>query len=152
MAYMAAAVNIIKGLFWLRWRLGTLLGWDQDGTCPAETYVDRLTPTDCSREELFEPFTTLYVFEHEQLSEIRNATAHAFMSLSLAPAPGGYLAYMAVYVKPVSPYTRLYMTAIAPFRHFLVYPALIRRVQRSWAEHYGEAEMEDAIPITRHRR
>lgn len=156
LAELQAANPLIKWLFWLRWRVGTLLRWDQDGTYTAESYVHRLTLEDRSRsvipvgsrEEQFEPFTTLYVFEHEQLSEIRNATVHAFMSLSLEPALGGYLAYMAVYVKPVSPYTRLYMTAIAPFRHFLVYPALIRSVQRSWAERYGVAKTADATYCT----
>jgi hypothetical protein len=29
------------------------------------------------------------------------------------------------------------MSAIAPFRYLLVYPALLRKVQRGWAERYG---------------
>jgi hypothetical protein len=77
------------------------------------------------------------VFEHEQLFEARNATVHAFLSLSMGQAQGGYLAYWAIYVKPVSRFTPLYMAAIAPFRHFLVYPAIIRRVQLGWAQRYG---------------
>jgi hypothetical protein len=83
------------------------------------------------------PFRTVYVFEDEQLSELRNATVHAFLSLSMGQAPEGYLVYWAIYVKPVSRFTGLYMKAIAPFRHWLVYPAIIRQVQRQWAERHG---------------
>ena len=62
---------------------------------------------------------------------------HAFSSLSIRPAPGGYLVYWAIYVQPVHRFTRLYMRAIAPFRRLVVYPAILRKVQRAWAERYG---------------
>ena len=52
-------------------------------------------------------------------------------------SPEGYLAYWAIYVKPVSRFTALYMAAIAPFRRFLVYPSIIRKVQRKWVECYA---------------
>jgi len=78
----------------------------------------------------------LYRFENEQLSELRNATVHAFSSLSIQRTPDGYLAYLAIYVQPVHPLTRLYMNAIAPFRHLVVYPAMIRKVENVWAERY----------------
>ena len=47
------------------------------------------------------------------------------------------MAYLGVFVQPVHRFTRLYMAAIAPFRHLVVYPALIRTMQRGWAERYG---------------
>ena len=134
---------VVKGLFSLRTRLGTLFGWDQQRPAwSAESYAHRLTPADRSQSVVSPgtpegPFSTLYVFEHEQLSEVRNATVHAFSSLSMRQVEGGYLAYWAIYVKPVSRFTGLYMAAIAPFRHLLVYPAIIRMVQRKWAERYG---------------
>jgi hypothetical protein len=71
------------------------------------------------------------------LSELRNATVHAFASLAIRPAPGGYLAYLGVFVQPVHRFTRLYMAAIAPFRRLVVYPAIIRKVQSAWVERYG---------------
>jgi hypothetical protein len=82
-------------------------------------------------------FSLLYRFENEQLSELRNATVHAFMSLSIDQTPGGYLAYLAVYAQPVHRFTGPYMRAIAPFRRLVVYPALIRKVQNAWTERYG---------------
>ena len=77
------------------------------------------------------------------MSELRNATVHAFASLSIRPTPGGYLAYLRVFVEPVHRFTRLYMGAIAPFRRLIVYPAVIRKTQSAWAERYrGEGDVE----------
>ena len=82
------------------------------------------------------------------MSELRNATVHAFASLSIRPTPGGYLAYLGVFVQPVHRFTRLYMTAIAPFRRLVVYPAIIRQMQRAWAERYGgESDGESRLTV-----
>src|SRR5215510_14975560 len=138
---------LVQGLFWLRARIGALFGWDQ--TRPAwnaESYAGRLSPADRARS-LVAPgtpdgsFRLLYRFEDEQLSELRNATVHAFVSLSLRPTPGGYLAFAGVFVKPVHRFTRLYMGAIAPFRRLVVYPAVIRKVQSVWVQRYGGSSM-----------
>ena len=72
-----------------------------------------------------------------QLSERRNATVHAFSSLSIWPTTDGYVAYWAIYVRPVHRVTGLYMRVIAPFRRLVVYPAIIRKVERAWTERYG---------------
>lgn len=134
------APALVQGLFWLRGRIGALFGWDhQRPAWNAESFVDRLSPADRARS-LVAPgtpdgiFNLLYRFEDEQLSELRNATVHAFVSLSIRQAPGGYLAYLGVFVQPVHRFTRLYMNAIAPFRRLAVYPALIRKMQSAWAE------------------
>ena len=47
------------------------------------------------------------------------------------------LAYLGVFVRPVHRFTGLYMRAIAPFRHFVVYPAIIGKMQSGWAARYG---------------
>jgi len=148
------APAVVQGLFWLRRRIGDLFGWDDDRPAwNAESYADRLSPEDRARS-LVAPgtpdgsFRVLYRFEDEQLSELRNATVQAFASLSIRQTPGGYLAYLGVFVKPVHRFTRLYMAAIAPFRRMVVYPAIIRRVQRAWAERYG-GESSVASRVTR---
>lgn len=138
-----AAPAVVRGLFRLRGRIGALFGWDHRRPAwNAESYADRLSPADRARS-LAEPgspdgsFRLLYRFEDEQLSELRNATVHAFASLSIRPTPGGYVAYLAVFVQPVHRFTRLYMGAIAPFRRLIVYPAVIRTMQHAWAARYG---------------
>jgi len=138
------APSVVGALFWLRFRIGAVLGWDRRRPgWDAESYVHRLSPEDRARS-LVAPgtpdgsFVLLYRFEDEQLAELRNATVHGFASLSVRPVPGGYLAYLGVFVRPVHRFTRLYMQAISPFRYFLVYPAIIRKMQRAWAARYGE--------------
>jgi hypothetical protein len=79
----------------------------------------------------------LYVLADEALSEIHNATVHAFLALALTPSPGGYTLYFAVYVKPVSRFTMLYMALIDPFRRLVVYPAFIRHAQQRWSRMYS---------------
>lgn len=143
-ASLAATPVVVRALFWLRGRIGALLRWDdRPPSGNAGSYVHRLSPGDHARS-LVPPgtpdgsFSLLYRFEDEQLGELRNATVHAFLSLSLQPTPTGYLGYIGIFVQPVNRFTRLYMEAIAPFRHLVIYPALIRKVQSGWAERYKE--------------
>src|SRR5712692_10448040 len=142
-AAVEAAPPVVKGLFRLRGRIGALPGWDQQRFAwTAESYVHRLSPADRARS-MVAPGTPdgrlslLYRFEDEQLSEQRNATVHAFSSLSIRQTSGGYLVYLAIYAQPVHRFTTLYMRAIAPFRRLIVYPAIIRKVQSVWAERYA---------------
>lgn len=39
---------------------------------------------------------------------------------------------MAVYAKPNGSLGPAYMTAITPFRHLIVYPAMLRAIERGW--------------------
>jgi len=142
-AGVTAAPPVVKWLFRLRGGIGALLGWDQQRPAwSAESYVNRLTAADRARSTAAPGtpdgrLSLLYRFEDEQLSERRNATVHAFSSLSLRQTSDGYLVYLAIYVHPVHRFTRVYMRVIAPFRRLIVYPAIIRNVQRAWAERHG---------------
>ena len=141
------ASTVVQALLRLRRRIGILFGWDrQRPAWNAESYANHLSSADRA-QSLVAPgtpdgnFRLLYRFEDEQLSELRNATVHAFVSLSIRPTPDGYLAYAGVFVKPVHRFTRLYMGAIAPFRRLVVYPAVIRTVQSAWVKRYGGSAM-----------
>ena len=150
-----AAPRVVKWLFRLRGRLGGLFGWDRERPAwSAESFADRLSVEDRARSTAVPGtpdgrLSLLYRFDNEQLSEKRNATVHAFSSLSIRQTPDGYVAYLAIYVKPVHRFTGLYMKAIAPFRRLIVYPAIIRNVQRAWAERYGgESGGESGLPAS----
>ena len=39
---------------------------------------------------------------------------------------------MAVYVKPNGLFGNAYMAAIKPFRHLIVYPPMLRQIEREW--------------------
>ena len=133
----------VRGLFALRFALGRVFGWDDERhDPPGLSYVQRLSEADRSQSEVPPgtregPFRVLYVFADEALSELHNATVHAFLALALTPRAGGYTLYLGIYVKPVSRFTALYMALIDPFRRLLVYPALARSAQRSWSRTYA---------------
>jgi hypothetical protein len=47
---------------------------------------------------------------------------------------GSYQAQMAVYVKTHGRFGEAYMLLIKPFRHLIVYPALMKQTERMWSE------------------
>jgi hypothetical protein len=132
----------VRALFALRWWLGRVFRWDDDGRAPpGASYVHRLTEADRLQSQVPPGsrdgrFRVLYVLRNEALSEIRNATVHGFLALALTHHEQGYVVYAAIYVKAVSRFTTLYMALIDPFRRFVVYPALVRTVQQAWSRTY----------------
>ena len=133
-----SSIIAVRALFALRWKLGKLFGWDDASLDSPETsYLSRLTDEDRAKSQVPPgthegAFRTLYLYDHESLSEIRNATVHGFLGLALLPRTGGYTLYLAVYVKPVSRLTPFYMALIDPFRRLIVYPSMTRRAKQRW--------------------
>ena len=135
---------VVRSLFALRWLLGRLFGWDAARAGHgAQSYLHRLDPALKARSLVAPgtpdgPFQILYQFDRESLAEIQNATVHAFLSTALVPTALGYRLYWAVYVKPVSWLSPVYMALIEPFRRWIVYPSLLRRLRRAWqARHFS---------------
>jgi hypothetical protein len=129
----------VRGLFALRWKLGELFGWDDDDAglgarvpmlserLPAELRESAAPP------HASLPFTPLYQLEDEYAAEIANRTVHGVLHLGWVPSgDGGYRGQMAVLVKRNGIFGAAYMSAIAPFRHLIVYPAMMREVEREW--------------------
>jgi len=130
----------VRALFAIRWKVGGLLGWDDPDTgldSRVPTLRDRLppdlrdAPTPPGPETL--PFSPLYLTENEYAAEIANGTMHGVLHLGWVPDEnGGYRGQMAVLVKPNGRRGQAYMAAIAPFRHLIVYPRMIREFGRAW--------------------
>jgi hypothetical protein len=131
---------VVRALFSIRWTLGRVFGLDgQDsglGTRVA-SLRDRLptnlteTPTDFDTHL----FTPLYVTDDEFAMEIANQTVHGILHIGWVPdGAGGYRGQMAVLVKPNGVLGVAYLAAIAPFRHFVVYPLMMRDVGRAWRQ------------------
>lgn len=79
------------------------------------------------------PFAPLYRTDDEFAAEMSNQTVHGVMHLAWVDQGGGrYQAQMAVYVKPRGTLGKGYMALIKPFRHWVVYPALMRQIERTW--------------------
>lgn len=124
-----------RTLFAIRWKIGALLGWD-DPDPGRPTLRDRLPP------DLLEtpgpdfatlPFTSLYQLHDEWAAEIVNRTVHGVMHIGWVPdGTGGHRGQMAVLVKPNGRLGAAYMATISPFRHLIVYPALMRDIRQDW--------------------
>jgi hypothetical protein len=135
------------GALWaIRWKLGALLGWDGPDAglgSRVPTLRDRL-PVDlreASSGPDFEalPFTSLYLLDDEWAAEIANRTMHGVLHIGWVPdGAGGYRGEMAVYTKPNGLLGNAYMAAIAPFRHLIVYPTMMRQIARAWRARAGE--------------
>jgi len=84
-------------------------------------------------------FTSLYLLEDEWAAEIANRTVHGVMHIGWVPdGAGGYRGEMAVYVKPNGLLGTAYMAAIAPFRHVIVYPSMMRQIEQRWRAYAGD--------------
>jgi hypothetical protein len=131
--------RIARALWAVRWKLGELFGWD-DADAGVGTRVPSLrdrVPADlrASRGPEFDslPFTPLYLLGDEFAAEVANRTVHGVMHLGWVPdGEGGYRGQMAVLVKPNGMLGHAYMAGIRPFRHLIVYPAMVRQVERRW--------------------
>ncbi len=134
------AGSAASALFALRRRLGALLGWDRPDAGGAATLRPRVPPElraepVPARSSAFS-FTPLYATDEEYAAEIANRTVHAVMHLGwVADDDGGgrYHGQMAVLVKPRGLLGHAYMAAILPFRRVVVYPALLRSIERRWS-------------------
>ena len=126
-------------LFAIRWKLGDLLGLDDEETGPGVRVAsvrDRL-PGDLRQAEgpgfTSVPFRAVYLTDREFVAEIANRTVHALMHFGwVEDGEGGYRGQMAVLNKPNGLLGRGYMALIKPFRYLIVYPALLRTVGRRW--------------------
>jgi len=153
----AAAAGI--GESWLarlRIWLGRALGWDDHELtkpipgCREASVSARLTAGDHAANRAapaapspLEGVTvkTVYVLRDEALYEISNDTVHALLHVGVS-ARGS--ASLAVYIKSRGLGTRLYMALISPFRHALIYPALVARVEAAWRRR-GEADRASQV-------
>jgi uncharacterized protein DUF2867 len=79
------------------------------------------------------PFVPLYRTDREAAAEISNKTVHAVGHMAWVDlGDGRYEGRMAVYVKPRGAFGRGYMALIKPFRYWIVYPALMRQMEKTW--------------------
>lgn len=140
-------------LWSLRDRLGRWFGLGEisapvDGDAPGELEIpgsteislrDRVPPdlrgtaTDFDFGSL--PFVPLYRTDREAAAELSNKTVHGVAHLGWVDLGDGvYEGRMAVYVKPRGAFGRAYMAAIKPFRYWIVYPAMMKQMERVWDE------------------
>ena len=132
-------------LFAIRERLGALLRWDDHDDAASRPIPgavestlrarlpDDLRDSAAAAPEL-RPFSTLYWTDAEWAGELSNETVHGVIHLAwVEDGEGGFQGQMSVYVKPRGVLGAAYMALITPFRHVIVYPALLRQIERAWS-------------------
>ena len=134
-----------RALWAIRWKVGELLGWDapdaglgsRGGALRDRLPADLRDAPGPDFDAL--PFASLYLIDDEWAAEIANRTVHGVMHIGWVPdQAGGYRGQMAVLVKPNGRLGAGYMAAIAPFRHLIVYPSMMRRIGRDWRALAGD--------------
>jgi hypothetical protein len=143
---------VVRTLFEIRWKIGEVLGWDDqeaDLGARVPTLRKRLPadlrdgPTGPDFDPL--PFTPLYLTDDEFAAEVANRTVHGVMHLGWVPdGIDSYRGQMAILVKRNGLLGTAYMGAIAPFRHLVVYPPMMREMERRWS--CARADTEAAAP------
>jgi hypothetical protein len=146
-----------RALFSIRYHVGGWLGWDD---APRQLAIPDDTASSLSarlpedlRGTAADPdirskdftFTPLYRTDVEWAAELSNRTVHAVVHLAWVEQGAGlYQGQMGVYVKPRGRFGAAYMAVIAPFRHWVVYPALMRQIERTWNARIAEDRGERA--------
>jgi uncharacterized protein DUF2867 len=123
----------VRALFAIRWTMGRLLRLDR----PRRLALPDRLPADL-RETAPRadtgPFTPLYCTADEWALEIANQTVDGVLHLGwVQDGAGAYRGQLAVLVKPNGLLGSAYMTAITPFRHLIVYPRMLRDIERAWS-------------------
>jgi hypothetical protein len=125
-------------LFALRSFLGRVLRWDRPEAgigARVPTLRDRL-PDDLRKTwpaPRLAGFSPVYVLDDELALENANRTMHGVVHLGWVPdGHGAFRGQLAILVKRNGALGAAYMAAIRPFRHLIVYPSIMRRLERDW--------------------
>ena len=133
---------VARALFHLRFFLGRIFRLeDEPKDALAESFGSRLTAEDRARSVVVPGtpeglFRVVYRFENEQLLEVQNRTVHGAALSALAERADSYRFYFAVYVRPRRWITPFYMAFIDPFRKWIIYPALLKRIRATWDQKF----------------
>lgn len=135
------ASPLVKLLFSLRWRLGTLLGWDSERQ-QVDKRVDSLRdqlPGDLQAQRgpdmQLAPFRSVFLTHDEWTAEFSASMGHIVMHHGwVQGGDGRYYSQMTSLVKPYGGFGKIYMSLIKPFRYLVVYPLQFRIIRRVWPQ------------------
>jgi hypothetical protein len=127
-----------RALFFIREVLGRICGWDspeQVARVAPESYFWRMSEEEkaaCLRApgERDGPALILWNDDSSVCLEVLNATCQAFAVAYL----NGRQVHLSIFVIETKWWSKYYLALIEPFRKYIVYPALTKWVEKSWAE------------------
>lgn len=118
--------------------------------CRETSLRSRLSSDDAKTSKIGKPirdkrtgleFLNVYSFAKEVLYELSNDTVHGLLHLGWFPVNTEfYGATLAVYVKPRGLKGKGYLKLIEPFRHYIVYPYMMKLIRREWNQYKSSAK------------
>ena len=134
-----SASLLVRLLFGAREKLGAMFGWDGDdaGLDARVQSLRSRVPAELRAQPVpdFEnlPARALYVTDDEFAAEVANKTVHGLLHVGwVSNEEGGYHGQLAVLVKWNGALGTAYRGLIEPFRHLIVYPTMMRELDRTW--------------------
>ena len=129
-------------IFAFRSRLGRVFRWDRQFNelpipgCTEKSLRDRIPPSDRAAlyrqsNSLF-PLRPVYQDQREAALELSNRTVHAVLHYAWVPKGDQFHAQMALYVKTRGWFGRVYLAATAPVRKYIVYPLVMKQLEKQW--------------------
>lgn len=80
------------------------------------------------------PFTSLYLTDLEYAAEFSNRTMHGVLHVAWVPqSDGHYRGQMTIYVKLRGLLGKTYKALVMPFRRWILYPAILRKIESEWS-------------------
>jgi hypothetical protein len=153
---MQRNTTLVSFLFTLRYWLSKVFPLDKNINtlpipgCQETTIKTRLNGKDLEKSKAGKAikgnntnleFRPVYLFENESLHELSNDTVHALMHVGwIKKKENYYTATLAIYIKPRGIYGRTYLKLIEPFRHHIVYPAMMKVMKAQWQEYLIKLE------------
>jgi len=133
------ASTLTRLLFAARKQIGRLLRWDDEPNEDNAALLRHRLPDDesppSSPAGSDNPFLPIYQTDNEWAAELVNRTVHGVLHLGwVSDSDGRYRGQLAVLVKPNGRLGSAYLLAIRPFRYAIVYPALLRSLERKWSQ------------------
>ncbi|MDR2983488.1 MAG: DUF2867 domain-containing protein [Nocardiopsaceae bacterium] len=135
----SSSSRAVRALITARKVLGVVFRWDDSPPADDDAHAtvrDRLPPdlaAPGSNGLRVAPFRTLYLLNDEWAAELENRTMRGILHIGwVRDGSGGYRGQLAVLVKPNGLLGAAYMAAISPFRHLIVYPQMLREIERAW--------------------
>jgi Protein of unknown function (DUF2867) len=137
--------RLANWIFVFRSWLGRVFRWDRQFNelpipgCTEKSLRDRIPPTD--RAELYPqssslfPLRPVYQDQREAALELSNRSVHAVLHYAWVPNGDLFRAHMALYVKTRGWFGRVYLAATAPVRKYIVYPLIMKQLEKHWRTH-----------------
>lgn len=148
---LAKKVPLTGFLFSLRHIIAKIIPLDKNINslpipgCSEISLKSRLTGDDIKKSKEGKPIKdkdfgleilNVYLFENEALYELSNDTVHGLLHLGWYQKSNKlFSSTLAIYVKPRGILGKYYLKLIEPFRHYLVYPVLMKSAKKHWNDH-----------------